>query len=122
MSYSKVQLVEATRLVDISASNQTLPFYPSCKMVIYGILGVATEAYGTIDTGTITLDVGGSVLSTITPVTSDAVGKVRQGTNMVPVTVTSSSTVNIKTTTDGSQAGTEIVYLLCDIFPGIAAA
>ena len=122
MSYSGANTLELTRLVDISASAQTLPFITPFAMGIYGFFICTTEAWGTIDTGTVILKNGSTTLSTATPVTSGAVGTCYKGTNMNPVMVAAGTTLNIVTTQDGSQNGTCICYIVCDIFPANAPA
>jgi hypothetical protein len=118
MSYSEGKtVIELTRLVDISAADQTLPFIVPFAMTVYGFFICTTEAWGTIDTGTVTLSDGATLLSTATPVTSGAVGTCYEGTEFVPEAVADGDTLNVGTTTDASQAGTAIAYIVCEIFP-----
>lgn len=122
MSYSQANTLELTRLVDISAADQTLPFIAPFAMKIYGFFICTTEAWGTIDTGTVLLEAASTTVSTATPVTSGAVGTCYKGTNMNPVSVAAGDTINVKTTTDASAAGTAIAYIVCDVFPENAPA
>lgn len=121
MAYPLVQKIEHTRLVDISASAQTLPMIAISDMVVYGLVIKTTEAWGTIDTGTVSLAVGATTYSTATPVTSGAVGTEYQGTQMTPLKVAAGTAINIVTVQD-AVAGTAEVYLLAEIFPNLAPA
>lgn len=122
MSYSQIVPLEVTSLVDISASDQTLPFITPFAMRVFGCYAQTTEAWGTIDTGEIQLSIGGSDVSTITPVTSGAVGTCYAGTDMNPVYIAAGGTINVTTTQDASQAGTAKVFILVDMDPQSAPA
>ena len=124
MGYPKAQMLRlASAQTDISAATATISYVTPSPMIIYGFFGeFITETVGTIDTATIELVEGSTTKSTITPVTGDAVGLVRQGTQFAPYSVAAAGTIKITKTQDASQAGVMDVYIWAEIFPVITPA